>query len=129
MKKIILLIAILCSFICTIAQSPKKTYTDIQNKKIKVLFHGFGTEPFWDIYILENSVIFAIAGMEIYESLKMTGSFSKSKYSQVFTLKNAKGEKTSLQIIKKPGDDGMSEQVYPYTVKYNRNTGAGKIGY
>jgi hypothetical protein len=23
----------------------------------------------------------------------------------------------------------MSEQVYPYTVKYNRNTGAGKMGY
>jgi uncharacterized membrane protein len=129
MKNTILLIAILCSFICTNAQSPKKTFNDIQNKKTKVLFHGFGTEPFWDIYILENQVIFAIDAMEIYESLKMTGSFSKSKYSQIFTLKNAKGEKTSLQIIKKPGNDGMSEQVYPYTVKYNRNTGAGEMGY
>jgi uncharacterized membrane protein len=129
MKNTILLIVILCSFIFTNAQSPKKTYNDIQNKKIKVLFHGFGTEPFWDIYILENSVIFSIADMNIYESLKMTGSFSKSKYSQVFTLKNAKGEKKILQIIKKPGDDGMSEQVYPYTVKYNWYTGAGKIGH
>jgi hypothetical protein len=47
----------------------------------------------------------------------------KINYQSFFPVKKI------LQIIKKPGDDGMSEQVYPYTVKYNWYTGAGKIGH
>jgi hypothetical protein len=52
MKKTLFLTAILFSYVITYGQSPQKVYNDIQNKKIKVLFHGSGTEPFWDFYIL-----------------------------------------------------------------------------
>ncbi len=32
----------------------------IHNKKTKVLFHGIGSEPFWDLYITENEVLYSV---------------------------------------------------------------------
>ena len=108
MKRTLLITAILFSFLLTNGQSAKKIYTDIQNKKTKVMFHGFGTEPFWDIYIIDKSAIFAVESEDIYEYWNTETTFDKSKYSQIIKLKNSIGEKLSLKIINKSGNNGMS---------------------
>jgi uncharacterized membrane protein len=129
MKKTLLIIACLFSILFSTAQSAKKIYNDIQNKKIKVLFHGSGTEPFWDLYILENSAIYAAELVDIYENLKIENSFDKYKYSQIINLKNSNGDKTSVKIIKKSCSDGMSPKKYSHTVIYADQNGCGQIGY
>jgi uncharacterized membrane protein len=67
--------------------------------------------------------------LDEYEEWKMENPFDKSKYSQIISLKNSKGEKTSLKIIKKACSDGMSPKKYTYTVSYGDRNGCGKIGY
>jgi uncharacterized membrane protein len=128
MKRTLLIIAILLSFVCTNGQSPKKIYEDIKNKKIKAFFHGSGTEPFWDIYILESSAIYADEMAEVYEYWKIETKFDKTKYAQTINFKNANGEKSSVKIIKKPCTDGMSPQKYTYTVIYDNRNGCGNVG-
>jgi uncharacterized membrane protein len=129
MKRTLLITAILFSFVFTNGQSAKKIYTDIQNKKTKVLFHGLGTEPFWDFYILENSAIYAAEMLDEYEYWNMETTFDKSKYSQIIKLKNSSGEKLSVKIIKKSASDGMSPKKYAYTVIYGDRNGCGNLGY
>ncbi len=128
MKRTLFIIAILFSFVCTNGQSPKNIYEDIKNKKIKALFHGSGTEPFWDIYILENSAIYAAEMLDEYQNWKAETKFDKSKYSQIMSFKNSDGENVSVKIIKKSCTDGMSPQKYAYTVIYGDRNGCGNIG-
>ncbi len=132
MKRTLLITAILFSFLLTNGQSAKKIYTDIQNKKTKVMFHGFGTEPFWDIYIIDKSAIFAVESEDIYEYWNTETTFDKSKYSQIIKLKNSIGEKLSLKIINKSGNNGMSNKKFAYTVILDMRsfsfTGCGELG-
>jgi len=128
MKKTLLITVCLFSILFSTAQSPQKIYQDIKNKKIKVLFHGLGTEPFWDFYILENSAIFAAELLDEYEKFQMENSFDKNKYSQIINLKNSQGDKKSVKIIKKSCSDGMSPKKYTYTVIYGNYNGCGQIG-
>ena len=132
MKRTLLITAILVSFLLTNGQSAKYIYTDIQNKKTKVMFHGFGTEPFWDIYIIDKSAIFAVESEDIYEYWNTETTFDKSKYSQIIKLKNSIGEKLSVKIINKSGNNGMSNKKFPYTVILDMRsfsfTGCGELG-
>jgi len=95
-------------------------------------FHRFGTEPFWDIYIIDKSAIFAVESEDIYEYWNTETTFDKSKYSQIIKLKNSIGEKLSLKIINKSGNNGMSNKKFAYTVILDMRsfsfTGCGELG-
>ena len=123
-----LFVSILLSFQIAKAQNAEEIFEDIKNNKIKVIFHGMGTEPFWDVFIIENGVVYGNESTEEYEYFKYEGMFDKNKYSQVFKLKRNDGELINLQIIKKTSSDGMSEIKYPYTVTINDLMGCGELG-
>lgn len=111
-----------------ITQDPKKLLADIKKNKVKPLFHGTGTEPFWDLYILEKSVVFDNQSLEEQQYWEAERPFDRGKTSQTVYLVNAKGKKASIQITKEDCDDGMSETPFKYSVSFEGLSGCGELG-
>jgi uncharacterized membrane protein len=107
------------------AQSAKKLYNDVQKNKIKVIFHGLGTEPFWDVFILQKGVLFVNEMEEEYKFFSTSTSFEKQKKIQVIKCRESSGATTELKIIRQPCNDGMSESVYSYKVIFGSYEGCG----
>lgn len=109
-------------------QDPKKLISEIKKKKLSPQFHGFGTEPFWDLYILEKSVVLDNQSLEEQQYWELLQPFDKSKSSQKIYLVNAKGKKATAQITKEECDDGMTENLYKYSVNFEGLMGCGELG-
>ena len=89
----------------------------IQNKKTKVLFHGIGTEPFWDLYITEKEVLYSVN--EENTSFILLTPFDKNIKTQKISYKSKENQVFNVTITKEPAGDGMSERTYPYTVIFS----------
>ena len=96
------------------------------------LFYGFGANPFWAVYVINNSKIIYVSGGELpdvevpFVASTVTDSIT-TNYSSI------SGKDTiNLTIIKKDCDDGWSKTIHPYQVKLKANrgnyTGCGKMG-
>ncbi|MDA0327311.1 MAG: hypothetical protein O3C47_09045 [Bacteroidetes bacterium] len=98
----------------------------IQNKKTKVLFHGIGTEPFWDLYITEKEVLYSVNEDYINSFILLT-PFDKNIKTQKISYKSKENQVFNVTITKEPAGDGMSERTYPYTVIFSETdlNGAG----
>jgi len=94
-------------------------YRKIEKKSIKVKFHGMGTEPFWDIYILENEVLYV--QFEEPESYRLLTPFDQSAYSQKIKYESEDGQIYEVKIVKTPAGDGMSDRSYPYSVIFSED--------
>jgi uncharacterized membrane protein len=114
-----LLISVSCFSQKSVTQRVKEIYTAIQKGKIKPIFIASQYEPFWDIYIMGNYAIFHSDSGMSYDYFTVLENFDKSKYSQVLHLKDGSGNISTLKIIKKQTDDGMSDRLYPYTIVYS----------
>ena len=110
-----------------ISQDPKKLLAEIKKKRLTPIFHGMGTEPFWDLYILEKSVVLDNQSLEEQQYWELQQPFDKGKTTQKLYLINAKGKKATLLITKEECDDGMSETKFKYSVNFDGLIGCGKI--
>jgi uncharacterized membrane protein len=103
-----------------IPQKPARTDT---------IFTGLGTEPFWSVYVVNNSkIIFHPAegsDVEVPFVPATAPDTITTRYSSV-----TGNTSMELTIIKKECSDGMSEHTYPYEVTLLVNkkkyTGCGK---
>lgn len=101
------------------AISPDYLLEQIKNKEVKVLFHGLGTEPFWDIYLTEKELLLISESLEAKEIYSFDKAFDKNLRSQTITYAGKNGKKYKLQIKKEPTGDGMSEMTFPYAVLFD----------
>ena len=95
---------------------PKKLLALIKNNAVTVDFHGFGTEPFWDLYVLKDELLYSDEGNEVFESYILLDRFQEGEYYQVLRCQKISGEIHSLTLTNKPTDNGMSEELYPFEV-------------
>ncbi len=95
------------------------------------LFTGFGTEPFWSVYVVADSkIVFHPAdGPDVevpYVPVAITDSISSGYNSATG------GTSIELKMIKKDCSDGMSETTHPYqvtlVVNKKRYHGCGRMG-
>jgi hypothetical protein len=93
---------------------PNELLNQIKNNKIKVLFHGIVTEPFLDIYLTENELLYIDNGSQIQETYLLLSKFDKSLKSQVIHYEDKNGNQKKLEIKKEPAGDGMSDREFPY---------------
>lgn len=85
---------------------------DIEKGKGQVLFQGMGTEPFWDVYLTPDGLL--VVFNQEKTLYPVNAGFSKDLKSQTIPF----GDKQQLIIKKTPGNDGMSDRTYPYTVSW-----------
>ena len=93
------------------------------------VFTGFGTEPFWSVYVINNNkIVFHPADGPDVEVPYVAASVVDNNTNRY----NASGSAATLELIitKKDCSDGMSEQTHPYTVTLSINktkyTGCGR---
>ena len=101
---------------------------EIVNGSKKVLFHGSGTEPFWDIYITNNEIL--ISGIEWRRYYSLNNKFNSSFFTQKILYSDSRDKEYAINIVKKPSGDGMSDREFPYScVDGNGNDGAGTTNF
>ena len=95
------------------------------------VFTGFGTEPFWSVYVINNNkIVFHPADGPDVEVPYVAASVVDNNTNRY----HARGSAATLELIitKKDCSDGMSEQTHPYTVTLSINktkyTGCGRKG-
>ena len=95
------------------------------------IFTGFGNEPFWSVYVINNSkIVFHPADGPDVEVPYVAASVVDNNTNKY----NASGSAATLELIitKKDCSDGMSEETHPYTVTLSINktkyTGCGRKG-
>ena len=112
-----------------VTERVKKIYSEIQKGNIKPVFIASQTEPFWDIFIMGKYGIFYSPSGESYDYYIVDEVFDKNKYSQTLHLRSEDGTVSTLKIIKKQTDNGMSERSYPYTIEFSGfdRTGYGRL--
>ena len=99
---------------------PSELHNNIKNGLADLIFHGFGTEPFWDLYITDNEVLYAVnEGIELsLESFQLLTPFVIEDKEQLIQYKNASGTVFGVKIKKEVTGDGMSDKEYPYSVSW-----------
>ncbi len=100
-------------------------FEEIETGNIKVDFHGIWTEPFWDIYLIGNKLLFVNLGVDIKEIYSLKKQFNSLKKTQKIICTDSAENEHELIIESLPGSDRMSERIYPYTVIFKGNQGAG----
>lgn len=100
-------------------KTSKSLIDEIEKGETTVVFEGFGTEPFWHIYITKNEIL--KTENEYKEVFKLKNKFDPNLNSQNISYVDRNGKQFSIEIIKKPSGDGMSDRIYPYSC----NDGAG----
>ena len=90
------------------------------------IFTCFGTEPFWLVYVINNSkIIFHPANGPDVEVPYVAASVVDNNINRY----NASSSATTLELIitKKDCSDGMSEEIHPYevTLRVNKTKYAG----
>ncbi len=102
----------------TPSNSPEELLNAIKNKKVKVLFHGIGTEPHWSLYITADKVLlYTPYSLIMYQ---LSSKFNENINSQKILIEDSKGKEFGILILKEPGDDGMSDRTYPYTIRLEK---------
>lgn len=108
----------------------KELYKKIKNQSVSVTFHGFGTEPFWDLYLTDDEVLYTV-NEEEFKSYRLLTPFDRGAKKQRIRYENEKGKVTEVLIKKEPTSDGMSDNTYPYAVIFSEDepfrNGAGTL--
>lgn len=103
---------------------PDKLYKNIQSGLVNVIFNGEGTEPFWDIYILENELLYKTTFEN--KTFRMTSIvFNPNIEIQTLQYFDSNGDTKEIVIKKEPSGDGMTDRTYPYSVFFNNLNGYG----
>ena len=99
------------------------TDTIVENKPIPrvgldTIFTGLGTEPFWAVYVIrDDKIVFQPADGPLVE---MDLTRTDSLYPDIIKyIANNTVTAIFLTIKKENCSDGMSEEVYPYSVDLN----------
>ncbi len=110
--------------------NPNQLFFKIKNGVEEVVFHGFGTEPFWDIYLTKDFLLFADASTNKTFAFLLVNSFDENKIKQMIKFRDDKNNEFEFEIRKEPTGDGMSDETFPYYVGWRKNTmpGAGRLG-
>lgn len=87
-------------------------------------FYAVFTEPFWHFYFFGNQVLIFTFESEIPEVVPLEYPFSDKEEEQALSFM-LDGQFWQFKIRKEEGSDGMSEIVYPYSVKLNELEGGG----
>jgi hypothetical protein len=116
MKKIFLFAIMLC---CNLlfSQSAKSTYKKLKNNQLKPVFHAMGSEPYWDLYLMNGTAIYADEGNSTYINLKYDNSFDKTKKTQLIKLVTPSNKIVKVTIIKEQYEDEGNNK-YKYTVAF-----------
>jgi hypothetical protein len=114
MKKIFLFAIMLCCNL-VFSQSAQSTYKKLKNNQLKSVFHAVGEEPWWDLYLLNGSAIYADEGNSTYINLKYDNSFDKTKKSQQIKFITPSNKAFTIRILKQK-DEGKNK--YNYTVEF-----------
>lgn len=104
---------------------PNELLKQIKNNKIKVHFHGIVTEPFLDIYLTENELLYIDNGAQIQETYFLITKFDKNLKSQMIHYEDKNGKQKKLEIKKEPAGDGMSDRTFPYRLLIDDWQGGG----
>lgn len=88
-------------------------------KSSEVYFRGSGTEPFWGLEISEKKIVLNLLEDSIIVKTPIPHTINGV---QNFTAEE-NGQKLMLNIRKGDCSDGMSDKIYPYTLKvsYQKN--------
>jgi uncharacterized membrane protein len=92
---------------------------EVEEGKRKVDFHGIGTEPFWDIYLCGEEMLYIDNVGEVMWSCLISPPFDRAAKRQVITYQHPQslGIDSVIIIHNNEGSDGMSNRTYPYSVK------------
>ncbi|MFN5735247.1 MAG: hypothetical protein ACK444_04300 [Flavobacteriales bacterium] len=89
----------------------------ITNNSEIVEFHGQGTEPFWDLYLTKDEVLYTVN--EEKTSYILLTPFNEFAKEQIIKYKDENGEIFKVTIRKERASDGMSDEDYPYSVIFS----------
>ncbi len=115
MKKLLLFTIVLCSNLA-FSQSAQSTYKKLKNNQLKSVFHAMGNEPFWDLYLLNGSAIYADEMNSIYVNLKYDNSFDRTKKTQLIKLITPSNKVLNVNLNKEQYKD-EGNNTYKYSVK------------
>lgn len=139
MRIILSFIALTIIIACNSSSDKKNDTKDTAGKKVQMpvqpaipdtIFTGFGTEPFWSVYVVKDSkIIFHPAD----------GPDVEVPFVEATTVSNAIRYKSSspdasieLNVAKKECSDGMSDETHSYrvilVVNKEEYTGCGREG-
>lgn len=92
---------------------------EIEDGSKKFEFYASFTEPFWNVYIWRDIVVFnhLDGPPDLYETNRL---FDPEAEEQTIYFQNEERE-WKMVIKKKPGSDGMSNITYPYSVVLGDN--------
>jgi uncharacterized membrane protein len=88
---------------------------DIKAEKVKVLFEGMGTEPFWTVYITEKELLYINEGTGEKEVYPLENSFNSKLKKQDIRYKNGNAS-SSVTITRGEASLGMGPDMYPYGI-------------
>lgn len=98
----------------------------IDEGQVEVLFHGYGTEPYWDVYVTDELIL--IRDLDLLGKVYTPNQvFDRDLDEQTITFDLGDGETGTLKVKKEPADDGMSDATFPYSVNLNGLPGCGDI--
>jgi uncharacterized membrane protein len=100
----------------TKASDPAQLEKDIKAEKVKVFFEGFGTEPFWTIYITKYELLKVDEGVNTRESYLLVNQFDSKLKKQTITYKDGDGNMQSVVITRGNASPGMGPDIYPYSI-------------
>ncbi len=115
MKKLLLFTIVLC-WNLAFSQSAQSTYKKLKNNQLKSVFHAMGNEPFWDLYLLNGSAIYADEMNSIYVNLKYDNSFDRTKKTQLIKLITPSNKVLNVNLNKEQYKD-EGNNTYKYSVK------------
>lgn len=95
---------------------PTQLEKDIKAEKVKVYFEGFGTEPFWTIYITKYELLLVNEGEDTRESFLLVNQFDAKLEKQTITYVTASGKTASVTITREEASPGMGPDIYPYSI-------------
>ena len=104
MKKTFLLMIMLCCNL-VFSQSAQNIYKKLKNNQLKPVFHAMGSEPYWDLYLMNGTAIYADEMNSTYINLKYDNSFDKTKKTQLIKLVTPAKKIIKVTIIKEQYED------------------------
>lgn len=94
------------------------------------IFTGFGTEPFWSVYVINNSKIVFHPADELDTELPFVTPVFMDDHTKKYKSSTAT-DSLELTIIKKNCSDGMSDETHSYEVilliNKTRYSGCGRV--
>lgn len=92
--------------------SPDSLFQQMEKGEKQVDFHGLFTEPFREVFLIDKELL--LIDYEERLSYALPKPFDPSKVEQHFSF----GDSLKITILQEPGSDGMSDRIFPYTLRW-----------